>query len=79
MGAASQTASASIKPVGVQFFAEVPLQQSAEEIVNVSRRASNCIDATMSPDSNGIGVFEQLIIGPFSPLDLKGVNDAQPD
>ena len=32
-----------------------------------------------TPDDQGIGVFEQLIIGPFSPLGLKGVNDAQPD
>lgn len=30
-----------------------------------------------TPDDNAIGVFEQLIIGPFSPLGLKGINDAQ--
>lgn len=40
-------------PVGIQFYAEVPLQQSAEEIVNVSRRASNCQEALMSPTGDG--------------------------
>ena len=30
----------------------------------------------LTPDDNGIGVFEQLIIGPFSPLGLAGINDA---
>ena len=29
----------------------------------------------MTPDENAIGVFEQLIIGPFSPLGLQGLND----
>ncbi|SMQ69600.1 hypothetical protein SAMN06297468_1785 [Altererythrobacter xiamenensis] len=29
----------------------------------------------VSDDANAIGVFEQLIIGPFSPLGLKGLND----
>ncbi len=51
--ASAKTAAANVPAVGVQFFAEVPLQQSAEEIVNVSRRASNCTDAAMSPASNG--------------------------
>ncbi len=42
-----------ISPVGVQFFAEVPLQASAEEIVRVSRSASNCINAELSPAADG--------------------------
>ena len=29
----------------------------------------------VTPDENAIGVFEQLIIGPFSPLGLQGLND----
>ena len=73
MGAASQTASASIKPVGVQFFAEVPLQQSAEEIVNVSRRASNCIDATMSPDGNGAWSVSITLNMPPVPQEIHNV------
>ena len=52
-GAMAQPGTAHVQPVGVQFFAEVPLQQSAEEIVNVSRRASNCLDATMAPSGSG--------------------------
>lgn len=40
-------------PVAVQFFAEVPLQQSAEEIVSVSKRAANCINAEMNPAGEG--------------------------
>ena len=36
-------------PVGVQFFAEVPHQQCAEEIVNVSKRANNCLSAVAQP------------------------------
>ncbi len=42
-----------VSPVGVQFFAEVPLQASAEEIVNVSRSASNCMNAELSPAGDG--------------------------
>ncbi len=38
-------ASPAAAPVGIQFFAEVPMQQCADEIVNVSRRASNCLAA----------------------------------
>lgn len=40
-------------PASIQFFAEVPLQQSAEEIVSVSKRGSNCLEATMSPAGDG--------------------------
>jgi hypothetical protein len=40
-------------PASIQFFAEVPLQQSAEEIVSVSQRGSNCLEATMSPAGDG--------------------------
>ena len=52
-GAPAPAGMANAPAVGVQFFAEIPLQQSAEEIVNVSRRASNCIRATMAPAGNG--------------------------
>lgn len=51
--ASAHTHSDHITPVGVQFFAEVPLQQSAEEIVTVSKRASNCLTADMSPAGDG--------------------------
>ncbi len=44
---------AQIMPVGIQFLAEVPLQQSAEEIVNVSRRASNCLAANLQQAGDG--------------------------
>jgi hypothetical protein len=47
--AGGQIAGGQIVPVGIQFMAEVPLQQSAEEIVNVSRRATNCMDANLMP------------------------------
>ena len=40
-------------PASIEFFAEVPLQQSAEEIVDVSQRGSNCLEATMSPTADG--------------------------
>lgn len=42
-----------VSPVGVQFFAEVPLQASAEEIVRVSRSASNCTNAELSLAGDG--------------------------
>ncbi|TNE49375.1 MAG: hypothetical protein EP341_08395 [Sphingomonadales bacterium] len=35
------------------------------------------IVSVQAPQDQGLGVFEQLIIGPFSPLSLKGLNDAQ--
>lgn len=54
MPSASPASHADVAPVGVQFFAEVPLQASAEEIVNVSRTASNCIRADMSPAGDGV-------------------------
>lgn len=44
---------ADASPASIQFFAEVPLQQSAEEIVSVSQRGSNCLEATMSPTGDG--------------------------
>ena len=51
--AGGQIAGGQTVPVGIQFMAEVPLQQSAEEIVNVSRRASNCMDANLIPAGDG--------------------------
>lgn len=54
MPSVSHAPNTEISPVGVQFFAEVPLQASAEEIVNVSRTASNCINAEMSPAGDGV-------------------------
>ena len=37
------------------------------------------ITQVLAPEETGIGVFEQLIMGPFSPLGLSGFNDAQRD
>ena len=51
--AGTRPAGGQIVPVGIQFMAEVPLQQSAEEIINVSRRATNCLDANMAPAADG--------------------------
>ena len=38
-----------IAPVGIQFFAEVPSQQCADEIVSISRGAHNCLSAVAQP------------------------------
>lgn len=37
------------------------------------------VTRAIAPGEHGIGVFEQLIIGPFSPLGLAGLNDAPDD
>jgi hypothetical protein len=51
--AQSQPAAAEVSDVGIQFFAELPLQHSAEEIVTVSRRAKNCLTAEAQPVGEG--------------------------
>lgn len=38
-----------IAPVGIQFFAEVPSQQCANEIVTISQVAQNCLSAEAQP------------------------------
>ena len=46
--------SLTIAPVGIQFFAEVPSQQCAEEIVSISRSAHNCLSAEAQPVGDSI-------------------------
>ena len=46
--------SADIAPVGIQFFAEVPTQESANEIVSVSQSAENCLTAVAQPSADNI-------------------------
>ena len=41
--------SSATAPVGIQFFAEVPSQQGAEEIVSISQGARNCLSAEAQP------------------------------
>lgn len=41
--------SSAIAPVGIQFFAEVPSQQCANEIVSISQGAHNCLSAEAQP------------------------------
>ena len=41
--------SSAIAPVGIQFFAEVPSQQCANEIVSLSQVAQNCLSAEAQP------------------------------
>lgn len=43
-----------IAPVGIQFFAELPSQQCAEEIVSISRSAHNCLSAEAQPVADSI-------------------------
>jgi hypothetical protein len=43
-----------VMDVGIQFFAEVPLQECADEIVSVSQRAKNCMSAHTQPVGDGI-------------------------
>ncbi len=44
--------SGEIFPVGIEFLAEVPSQQSAYEMVSVSRGADNCLSADAQPVDN---------------------------
>jgi hypothetical protein len=43
-----------IAPVGIQFFAEVPSQQCADEIVSISQGAHNCLAAEAQPTGDSI-------------------------
>lgn len=43
-----------IAPVGIQFFAEVPSQQCADEIVSISQAAHNCLSAVAQPVGDNI-------------------------
>ena len=43
----------SAQPGGIEFFAELPLQQSADEIISVSRQANNCTAAEVSQTADG--------------------------
>lgn len=44
--------STEVSPVGIEFFAEVPSQQCAYEMVTVSRGADNCLSADAQPVAN---------------------------
>jgi hypothetical protein len=46
--------SQAIAPVGIQFFAEVPSQQCADEIVSISQSAHNCLSAEAEPVGDSI-------------------------
>ena len=53
-GAQPAPPSSAIAPVGIQFFAEVPSQQCANEIVSVSQVAQNCLSAEAQPAGDNI-------------------------
>ena len=42
-----------VAPVGIQFFAEVPSQEGAAEIVSTSQSAHNCLAAEAQPVGDG--------------------------
>lgn len=44
--------STEVAPVGIEFFAEVPSQECAYEMVTVSRDADNCLSADAQPVAN---------------------------
>ncbi|WP_108882575.1 ribonuclease E inhibitor RraB [Anderseniella sp. Alg231-50] len=46
--------SSGVAPVDIQFFAEVPSQQCAEEIVSISQGATNCQSAQAQPISDTV-------------------------
>ena len=46
--------SQAIAPVGIQFFAEVPSQQCANEIVSISQVAQNCLSAEAQPAGDNL-------------------------
>jgi len=46
--------SPNVAPVGIQFFAELPSQECANEILSVSQRAENCLSAESQPVGEGI-------------------------
>lgn len=63
----------SVAAVGVQFFAEVPHQQCAEEIVTVSKRASNCTDAVAHPAGGDLWNVVITLNMPPVPQDIHTV------
>lgn len=46
--------STDIAPVGIQFFAEVPTRECADEIVSISQGAQNCLSAEAQPAGDSI-------------------------
>lgn len=46
--------SSDIAPVGIQFFAEVPTRECADEIVSISQGAQNCLSAEAQPAGDSI-------------------------
>ncbi len=53
-GIQQEAAASDIAPVGIQFFAEVPTQECANEIVSVSQAAQNCLSAEAQPVGDSI-------------------------
>ncbi len=43
-----------VTPVGIQFFADVPSQEGADEIMSVSQNGENCLSADKKPAGDGI-------------------------
>jgi len=43
-----------VAPVGIQFFAELPTQESADEISSVSQRAKDCLSTESNPAGDGV-------------------------
>ena len=44
----------SVEPVAIQFFAELPTQECANEISSVSQRAENCVSTEAKPVGDGV-------------------------
>lgn len=43
-----------VAPVGIQFFAELPSQECANEMLSVSQHAKNCLSAKSQPVGDGV-------------------------
>ncbi len=43
-----------VDPVGIQFFAELPTQECADEILAISKRAENCLSTESQPVGGGV-------------------------
>ncbi len=44
----------SVEPVGIQFFAELPTQECANEISSVSQLAEDCLSTEVKPAGDGV-------------------------
>ena len=43
-----------VEPVGIQFFAELPTEESANEISAISQQAENCLSSETKPAGDGV-------------------------